>query len=795
MKRFHLPISLFVFSSLQNSSFSMQSSLMGPDSHPTLAAHHIGDGFGNCLCALPDINLDGIDDFAIGTPNAVLNGVARGRVDILSGRDSTRLSTLRGQNATGRFGESLLRIRDADGDGIDDLVVGCPGGGLGRFYVYSAATGRLINAVLSTATLDDFGTSLADLGDLDGDGITELAVGAPAANSGEGRVDICSSLGNTGPQWTIRPPVQGTTSFGDRLATAADISQGGFAELLISASSDSASVSNGGAVFLFSPESRRFLNEAGTQAELIRGSVVNAHVGRALATTRDYIAVGAPGVSEVVFLDIVTLQQSHRANLPAGTLAGASIARLDDFDQDGKDDFLIGAPESDRSGKSDCGLVIGYTAVRERVLFSGEGRSARSGLGYSLATIDDVNGDGVGDWIAAAVPTQPTLGYVEVFSGRELLLPRALKVSSLSGSQAARLVFTFPSEVVNGSSYSIVAGTRVEPHRVSPNLVVTVGDHPAVPPMPSSDTGTPTGSGWFISGMNGLVSEGQASMQFRPDLQWSPLRSFYFQAIAMTPSGVVSSNETLSVFWGNGFTPMAAEFTRLRQSDPILLLFRNDVTGASGISPGQLPSGTALQIRSSPAGVFVHSDGRLDFSALPSSFEGRVELDVELVVNGVIAVYTAVASLVGTLEWFWEFQMEYDAEVNSGFSAGVSRARARRVPLDLGLLVVAGELTGCGFNAGRSCPSVFDLGSGSVEIDFQHSCGNGLMPISWIVGTPSVVSVLGRPMYVRSVTLCVSCGGGHCNGNGSVNGGCPSGGSGWFCPVLKPHFGPVPLCQ
>ena len=99
-----------------------------------------------------------------------------------------------------RFGSAVANLGDLDGDGIDDLAVGAGNdndGGASRGAVYVLflnADGTLKSQQKMsdtegnfTATLDDgdgFGRSVTNLGDLDGDGITDLAVGAPFDDDG-----------------------------------------------------------------------------------------------------------------------------------------------------------------------------------------------------------------------------------------------------------------------------------------------------------------------------------------------------------------------------------------------------------------------------------------------------------------------------------------------------------------------------------------------------------------------------------------------------------------------------------
>ncbi len=138
-----------------------------------------------------DLDGDACDDYVIGS---YLDEERRGRAEIRSGRTGRILFHLaapheyRGTTIDprdGRFGASVSGVGDVNGDGVPDVAVGSPspyGPATGYVAVYSGADGALIQ-LSRVITLNEialpqpFGDTVAGLGDIDGDGLAEYLVG------------------------------------------------------------------------------------------------------------------------------------------------------------------------------------------------------------------------------------------------------------------------------------------------------------------------------------------------------------------------------------------------------------------------------------------------------------------------------------------------------------------------------------------------------------------------------------------------------------------------------------------
>jgi hypothetical protein len=167
------------------------------------------DYFGVSVCGLPDVNGDGVSDYAAGSPSADFNTAANvGVVAVYSGLSGQALWTRYGtQSYTSAtvtdigegLGISLASAGDINQDGVADLLVGAFGWNApgvedcGRALVLSGNSGAELGAFLGTVAENGTGSGVAALGDLDFDGWLEVLIGTRGHDtstlSNVGRVD------------------------------------------------------------------------------------------------------------------------------------------------------------------------------------------------------------------------------------------------------------------------------------------------------------------------------------------------------------------------------------------------------------------------------------------------------------------------------------------------------------------------------------------------------------------------------------------------------------------------------
>lgn len=147
-----------------------------------------GDAFGYELHGGVDLDHDGHTELVVGAPGA-------GTVCIYSGADGTCRWHVDAPVDALRFGAAVGVAGDVDRDGMDELLVGAPGGARGAAFVFDLARSRVARVLAGGAGgcsegngACRFGISVAGAGDVDGDGVPDLLVGADGEGAGRARL-------------------------------------------------------------------------------------------------------------------------------------------------------------------------------------------------------------------------------------------------------------------------------------------------------------------------------------------------------------------------------------------------------------------------------------------------------------------------------------------------------------------------------------------------------------------------------------------------------------------------------
>ncbi|MBI3769189.1 MAG: FG-GAP repeat protein [Deltaproteobacteria bacterium] len=192
--------------------------------------------FGHWVMPIPDLSGDGLADLIIAAPHGLVDGRIRGLVVARSPKTGKELWK-REETESENLGWDLTLAGDQNGDGYTDLFVGAPAGDNSRVYLLSGKDGTALRTYAPREEAGTFGWYVARLDDLDGDGRPDLAVGAPFAQDADGAIVggawvLSSASGRELYHWTGTDRRGG---FGGVVAAVADLDGDGKGEIAVAA--------------------------------------------------------------------------------------------------------------------------------------------------------------------------------------------------------------------------------------------------------------------------------------------------------------------------------------------------------------------------------------------------------------------------------------------------------------------------------------------------------------------------------------------------------------------------------
>jgi hypothetical protein len=402
--------------------WDMDNSLAGADA--SFYGEVAGDNAGYRLGGNGDVNGDGYSDFVIGAPFNDDSAANAGQAYLFLGKANgwamdTSLAksdaSFQAEDSLDLVGSSVSICGDVNGDGFDDILIGAyndeeGGSEAGQVYlIFGKASGWANNVSLSQADASFLGESTSDwagysaviAGDVNGDGLDDILIGAQREGtvaSGQSYLIFGKKAG-----WAMDTNLansdasfigEGFTAYsGYAVNGAGDVNGDGFDDMLIGAPMNDDNGIDAGQLYLV------LGNDHGWSMDMSLGS-----------TDASFFGYGA------------------------GDRLGWYTAGVGDLNKDGFDDFMVGAPMSDDGG-ADAGeayVILGTadgwamdTIIDTRADASFIGEHGGDATGYSLSGAGDVNGDDypdllIGSHFDADAGVRSGQAYIIFFDSRPL---------------------------------------------------------------------------------------------------------------------------------------------------------------------------------------------------------------------------------------------------------------------------------------------------------------------------------------------------------------------------------------
>jgi serine/threonine protein kinase len=407
---------------------------------------------------------------------------------------------LQGTNVNDQTGFSVRNAGDVNGDGLGDLIVGADRVNNYTGAAYVVLGNRNFPSLLKLSTLngtDGFalqgvnnpntytGYSVSGVGDINGDNISDVIVGAFGVNSYVGAAYVVFGHQGAFPAALNLPALNGTNGFmlqsitvgevGISVSGAGDVNKDGLNDLIVGAHETNGGA--GAAYVVFGhqgafPASMSLSGLSGANGFVLQGINTNDFAGYSVSDVGDLnddgisdLAVGAPGVNNstgaayVVFghqsafpasINLSVLNGSNGFTLQginANDQTGYRVSCAGDINDDGISDLAIGAYNAN-NGAGAAYVVFGnrggFSPVLNLSVLNGTNGFALHGINIGdnagvSNDAGDINRDGISDLVIGAHGVNNHAGAAYVMFGHPGAFPASISLSVLNGSNGFAL--------------------------------------------------------------------------------------------------------------------------------------------------------------------------------------------------------------------------------------------------------------------------------------------------------------------------------------------------------------------
>ncbi len=312
----------------------------------------------------------------------------------------------------GFFGWEVAALGDVDHDGVQEAIISEIDTDTGTTYVYSGASGRLIYQLDGTES-ELHGYAIADAGDVNGDGVSDILSGAPSSAGHRGPGHLYLYSGRTGARLhafvgeTANDFFGSDAAGGSAVGSSADLNRDGVPELVVGARH--AGTDRRGEAYVFSGRTgERLLEITAPPTGVDFGYFFATGVGDVDGDTTPDIyvadfrdtslgpATGRAGVYSGVNGSQIRsfVGSAHHEGLGPGRGAG-------DVNRDGRPDLAVGSFMSS-DGADEAGQIEIYSGADGSLLRRITSTTPDEQLGFDAIGFDDVNDDGVPELLASA---------------------------------------------------------------------------------------------------------------------------------------------------------------------------------------------------------------------------------------------------------------------------------------------------------------------------------------------------------------------------------------------------------